>query len=103
MDKSEVRSRVEAYARIVAREFLNSEVVWFGSTVTGQCHEYSDIDVAVVLPEIEGDFLTLAARLHHLLNDIDPMIEPHLLSRKRDESGLLDEVERTGVVIYRAA
>lgn len=103
MDKSKVRRRVEEYARIVAREFPDSDVVWFGSYVTGQPHEYSDIDVAVVLPDIEGDYLTLAARLHHLRNDIDPMIEPHLLSRKHDESGFLQEVERTGEVVYRAA
>lgn len=103
MDKREVRRRVEKYARLVAREFPGCEVVLFGSYVTGQPHEDSDIDVAVVVPAIEGDFLTLSARLHHLRNDIDPMIEPHLLSRRNDESGFLDEVQRTGEVIYRAA
>lgn len=87
----------------MAREFPGCEVVLFGSYVVGQPHEESDIDVAVVVPSIDGDFLTLAARLHHLRNDIDPMIEPHLLSRKDNASGFLDEVERTGEVIYRAA
>lgn len=103
MDKSEVRRRVEAYARVVAREFPESEVVWFGSYVTGQPHEYSDIDVAVVLPDTEADYLSLAARLYHLRNDIDPMIEPHLLFRAHDDSGFLQEIQRTGEVIYRAA
>ena len=92
MDKDEVRRRVEEYASIVAREFPGCEVVWFGSYVTGEPHEYSDIDVAVVFPDIEGDFLTLSAHLYHLRNNIDPMIEPHLLSRKHDESGFLDEI-----------
>lgn len=103
MDTREVRRRVEEYARAVAREFPDCDVVLFGSYVTGQPREDSDIDVAVVVPEIKGDFLTMAARLHHLRNDIDPTIEPHLLSRRHDESGFLQEVERTGEVIYRAA
>jgi predicted nucleotidyltransferase len=87
----------------VAREFPVCEVVLFGSYVTGHPHEDSDIDVAVVVSDIEGDFLTIAARLHHLRNDIDPMIEPHLLSQRHDDSGFLSEVQRTGEVIYRAA
>ncbi len=103
MDKATVRQRVEAYARIVARELPDCEVVWFGSYVTGEPREDSDIDVAVVVADIPGDYLTLAARLHHLRIAIDPLIEPHLLSRRHDESGFLAEVQRTGEVIYRAA
>lgn len=98
-----MRSRVEEYARVIAQEFPECEVLLFGSYVTGHPPDCSDIDVAVVLPEIQGGFLTIAARLHHLRNDIDPMIEPHLLSRRDDESGFLHEVERTGELIYRAA
>ncbi len=103
MDKSEVRRRVREYARLVAREIPVREVVLFGSHVSGEPREDSDIDVAVVVSDIEGDFLALSARLHHLRNDIDPMIEPHLLSQRHDESGFLREVLRTGEVIYRAA
>jgi predicted nucleotidyltransferase len=103
MDKREVRRRVEAYARLVAEELPDSQIVLFGSHVNGEAREDSDIDVAVIVPEIRGDFLTLAARLCHLRNDIDPMIEPHLLSRANDDSGFVREVLRTGEVIYHAA
>lgn len=98
-----MRRRVKEYARVVAREFPGCEIVLFGSYVKGKPHKYSDIDVAVVVPYIDGDFLTLTARLHHLRNDIEPMIEPHLLSRRNDESGLLSEVQRTGEVIHGVA
>jgi len=87
----------------VAAEFPDSQIILFGSHVTGEAREDSDIDVAVIVPQITGDFLTLAARLCHLRNDIDPMIEPHLLSRENDDSGFVAEVLRTGEVIYRAA
>ncbi len=103
MDKSEIRSLVEEYARLVVLEFPICDVLLFGSYVNGQPNEYSDIDVAIVVPSIEGDFLTMAARLCHLRNDIDPMIEPHLLSRINDDSGFLSEIQRTGEIIYHAA
>ena len=102
MDKRQVRRRVAQYARVVAAEFPDSQIVLFGSHATGEAGADSDIDVAVILPEITGDFLTLAARLCHLRNDIDPMIEPHLLSRANDDSGFVREVLRTGEVICRA-
>ncbi len=103
MDKGEMRNRVEEYARLVVKEFPECDIFLFGSYVNGQPDENSDIDVAIVVPAYEGDFLTMAARLSHLRNDIDPMIEPHLLSSKNDDSGFLGEVQRTGEVIYRAA
>jgi predicted nucleotidyltransferase len=83
----------------VAAEFPDSQIVLFGSQVTGRAGADSDIDVAVIVPRITGDFLTLAARLCHLCNDIEPMIEPHLLSRTDDDSGFVREVLRTGEVM----
>ncbi len=86
----------------MSQEFPGCEVILFGSHTRGQAHKYSDIDVAIILPSIDGDFLTMAARLCHLRNDIDAMIEPHLLSRNANASGFLDEVLRTGEVIHAA-
>ena len=60
------RQRVEEYARVVSHEFPGCEVILFGSYVNGYLYEYSDIVVHVIFPEIMGDFLTLAERLHHL-------------------------------------
>jgi predicted nucleotidyltransferase len=102
MDQQEVRQKVERYARVVAAEFPDSQIVLFGSQVSGRARADSDIDVAVIVPRIRGDFLTLAARLCHLCNDIEPLIEPHLLSREDDASGFVQEVLRTGEVIRAA-
>jgi len=87
----------------IAQEFPRCEVILFGSYVTGHAQEYSDIDVAIVAPELTADFLTLAAHLCYLRNDIDSMIEPYLMLESGNNSGLLQEVQWTGEVIYRAA
>ncbi|MHB8996143.1 MAG: nucleotidyltransferase domain-containing protein [Armatimonadota bacterium] len=98
-----MRRVVAAYARLVADEFPDSQIVLFGSYVRGEAHDGSDIDVAVIVPEIRGDYLALAARLCRLRDDLDPLIEPHLLSRENDDSGFVREVLRTGEVIHQVA
>jgi len=103
MDKNTVIEKVKQYAREVAREYPVRMVVLFGSYVTGHPRDDSDIDVAVVVNEISGDYLTQSARLCTLRNAIDPLIEPHLLPFQLDDSGFLGEVLRTGQVIYQAA
>jgi uncharacterized protein len=103
MDTQEVRRVVAAYARLVASEFPDSQIVLFGSYVRGEAHDGSDIDVAVIVPEIRGDYLTLAAHLCRLRDDLDPLIEPHLLSSENDDSGFVREVLRTGEVIHQVA
>jgi uncharacterized protein len=102
MDHAAVVERVARYAHAVAREYPVRMVVLFGSYANGHATPDSDIDVAVVLDDLHGDYLTLAARLCTLRNSIDTLIEPHLL-RSDGSDGFFAEVLRTGEVIYRAA
>ena len=104
MDKTDIIERVRNYAAVLARELPVTEVILFGSYVHGQPHEASDIDVAVVMHDVATtDYLAILKRLCVLRTPIDPMIEPHLLLETGDNGGFLQEVQRTGEVIYRAA
>jgi len=104
MDKAAVIERVTQYAVVLAHELPVTKVILFGSYVTGNTHEYSDIDVAVVFHDVAtADYLAVLRRLSALSTPIDPMIEPHLLLEIGNNGGFLQEIERTGEVIYRAA
>jgi predicted nucleotidyltransferase len=104
MDKAEVIRRVTQYAAVLAQELPVTQVILFGSYVAGRQHEDSDIDVAVVMHDVAtDDYLAVLKRLCRLRTPIDPMIEPHLLLEVGNNGGFLQEVERTGEVIYRAA
>lgn len=104
MDKTTVIERVKQFAAAVARELPVQQVILFGSYASGHAHEDSDIDVAVVLHDITAqDYLQALKRLCVLRTPIDPMIEPHLLLETGNNGGFLQEVQRTGEVIYRAA
>jgi len=80
------------------------QIILFGSYVSGHPHEDSDIDVAVVLHDVDtADYLAILKRLCVLRTPIDPMIEPHLMLETGNNGGFLQEIQRTGEVIYRAA
>lgn len=104
MDKATVLEHVTAYAAALVRELPVREVILFGSYARGTAHDDSDIDVAVVFHDIDtADYLAVLKRLCRLRTPIDPMIEPHLMLETDNNGGFLQEVQRTGEVIYRAA
>ena len=51
---------------------------------------------------IEDDYLLVGALLFKLSRDIDSRIEPVLLEQGDDVSGFLDEIIKTGELVYSA-
>ena len=100
MDKNEVISKLKKFAVLVNREMKPTKIILYGSYAKGTWREDSDIDVAVVVASIEGDFLDAATTLFKIGCEIDTRIEPILLEEKHDESGFLEEVVKHGEVIY---
>lgn len=104
LDKETVIERVKQYAEELVSELPVTQVILFGSFVTGHPRGDSDIDVAVVMYDVAAaDYLAVLKRLCVLRTPIDPMIEPHLMLEVGNNGGFLQEVRRTGEVIYRAA
>lgn len=103
MDKSAVIDRVKRYADLVRNYFPVQKVILYGSYANGTAGKYSDIDVAVVVDKIEGDFLESEAMLFNLTHDVDVNIEPVLFEvDNSDPSGFFEEIKKTGEVIYSA-
>ncbi len=100
MDKATAVEYVKRYAELVRQRFDVARVVLYGSYARGTAYEDSDIDVAVIVDRLDGDWLDSAAELWRLSHDIDFRIEPVLLTRSDDRSGFLEHVLRTGEVIY---
>ena len=102
MDKKDVIEIVKDYAEAVKDNFPVRKIILYGSHAKGQAREDSDIDVAVVLDSGGGNYLIAASRLFRLSRDIDLRIEPLLLESGTDVSGFLDEIIKTGKIIYNA-
>jgi len=100
MDKATAVKCVKQYAEVVRRHFNVDKIILFGSYSKDVAYKDSDIDVAVVLNHVDDDFLATEAKLFHLRRDIDVRIEPVLLEGTNDRSGFLEEILKTGEVIY---
>ena len=103
LDKESVREIARKYADKV-REVLNpASIVIFGSYINGTPHEYSDIDIAVIMNDYQGDWLQTYSMLFALKRHINLDIEPHLLDEAFDRSGFVEHVVKTGEYVYKSA
>jgi predicted nucleotidyltransferase len=103
LDKATVRNLARQYAGEVRAQLNPSAILVFGSYINGIPHEYSDIDIAVVMHDFQGDWLETAAMLCGLTRRVSIDIEPHLLDDTCDESGFLEHILSTGEYIFKAA
>jgi predicted nucleotidyltransferase len=99
MDKEEAINRVKEYS-ILLRKYIPFEKVYlFGSYAKNTNRVDSDIDVAIVVKHIEGDFFAIQPLLWKLRRQIDDRIEPILIEKDNDRGGFLTEIQRNGIEI----
>jgi predicted nucleotidyltransferase len=103
MDKREdIISKVKQYKQLVDNSNLLKDieqVYLFGSFVKGTPNNNSDIDVAFVVKNVEGNFFDIIPPLHRLTEKVDFRIEPHVIARDTDYAGFIDEIQRTGILV----
>lgn len=76
-----------------------ADIFLYGSCARGTASAESDIDIAVVVDEVPGDYLSTAAALWKLTRSVDSAIEPVLLTQADADSGFLQTVRRTGIAV----
>ena len=91
---------VRRYKEAIAPRFdPATKVMMFGSYAKNCPNEWSDIDVAVIVPKIEeGTWWDTAVSLGRATDSISCYIEPILLENGED-SPIYREVMRTGVAV----
>ena len=105
MDKRQTLRQEEAlelvreYKRVIASRFdKRTKVYMFGSYSKGSAHPDSDIDVAVVVPQLHDDWLKLSTRLWMIAPKVNYLIEP-VLMEENESSPLYRDVMRTGIAV----
>lgn len=99
MDKAEVINKVKAYSLLLKDYFQLEKVYLFGSYAKETNRTDSDIDVAVVVDHLEGDYFAIAPLLWKLRRQIDDRIEPILIEKGKDHGGFLSEIKKYGIEI----
>jgi predicted nucleotidyltransferase len=99
MDKSEAINKVKEYTTLLKKYFPLEKVYLFGSYAMNTYRTDSDIDVAIVVSHIDGDFFSIQPLLWKLRRQIDDRIEPILIERENDRGEFLKEIQKNGIEI----
>jgi len=99
MDKSEAIKKV-IQCRDLLKEFLKFDKIYlFGSYTNNTYREDSDIDVAIIVDKIEGDYFTINPLLWKLRRQVDDRIEPILIEKDFDEADFIGDIQKHGIEI----
>lgn len=105
MDTPKVLTQAEAidivkeYKKVIAPLFDGKVKVYlYGSYSKGNPNPWSDIDVAVIIPTLEGDWLKLSIALNRNVRKVNLRIEPVLMMEDQ-WSPLYDDVMLTGIAV----
>ena len=103
MDKREdVISKAVQYKQLIVNSNILKgieHVYLFGSFVNGTPNNNSDIDIAFVVKQIDGNFFDIIPPINRLTEKVDFRIEPNVIARDTDYAGFLDEIQKTGIEI----
>jgi len=99
MDNAEVIDKLKKYKKLLSNHLKFKEMILFGSYAKGTAREDSDLDVAIVVDELKGDFFSTRPLLWKLRRQIDDRIEPIIIEQNHDDSGFLSEIMKNGIII----
>ncbi len=99
MDKAEAIRKIRQYRFLLKDYFDVDKVYLFGSYAKETNREDSDIDVAIVVNSIKGDYFSTTPLIWKLRRQIDDRIEPILIEKDNDSSGFLEEIQKNGIEI----
>jgi len=102
MDKDSVIDIAKKYTEIVCEAMPVKEVILYGSYAKDNATNNSDIDIAIIIEDLEGDYLDAQTRLFELRCSVDLRIEPVLIEDSNNKSEFLKEIKETGIEIYSA-
>ena len=99
LTRDEALQLVRDYKRVITPRFaVEPKVYMYGSYSKGYPRPESDIDVAVIVPKVEGDWLKISTDLWLDVDKVNILIEPVILEENH-RSPLYDDVMRTGVAV----
>jgi len=99
MDQREALIILKKYKNLLSKEMKFNKMLLFGSYASGNPREDSDIDVAIIVDKISGDFFSTLPILWRIRREVDDRIEPVLLEESNDYSGFVKEVIKNGILV----
>ena len=86
MDKEAAIGLAKRFSELVSQHMPARHIVLYGSYAKGTAGSDSDIDIAVIVDKVEGDYLDQQAKLYRLRRSVDLRIEPVLIEYGQDRA-----------------
>ncbi len=99
MVEKKIIRMLERYKELLTQHMVVEDLILYGSHARGEARRESDVDVAVVVDTISGDYFSTRPLLWKLRRRIDDRIEPVLVEKSNDASGFLAEITKNGITI----
>jgi len=99
MDKREAIGIVKQYGALLKQYMVYDKLYLFGSYASNTPRADSDLDVAIIVKKMDGDYFEMQPLLWKLRREIDDRIEPILLESDNDPAGFINEVKKNGVEV----
>lgn len=95
----DIINKVKDYLKVLVEHNFSYESAWlFGSFTQNADLEDSDIDIAMVMPEVKEKFFK-ELELTKLRRNIDYRIEPHILNSDDIDTPFYEEIVSKGIRI----
>ena len=99
LTQEEALALVREYKRVISPRFNGQmKVYMYGSYSKGYANPWSDIDVAIIVPTIEGGWLNVSTDISLDAIKLNTLIEP-VLMQENEPSPLYRDVMRTGIAV----
>ena len=98
MDKKQAIMLAKQYKEYISGWFDGPKVYLYGSYSKNCARKDSDIDVAVVVPKLSGDFLMTLTQLWTASRKVSTLIEPVLIE-ECNTSPLYEDILQTGIAV----
>ena len=98
MDREHALMIVRCYKEAILPLVSDAKVYLYGSCSRNEALKDSDIDVAVVIPKLQGDWLDTTSSLWLATLDINTSIEPVLIE-ECNPSPLYEDILRNGIAV----
>jgi len=99
MDKEQAIELGKKYKVLVNEYFDVKDAILYGSYSNGTQKEDSDIDIAIVVGDISGNYFDSVPLLWKIKRQVSNYIEPILICENKDKSGFLKEIRKEGIVL----
>ena len=98
MDREYALEQVRNYKREIMSIVADAKVFLYGSYSRNTAHKDSDIDVAVIVPKLNGNWLDLSSALWLATLKVNTDIEP-VLMEEGNPSPLYDDIMNNGIAV----